>query len=77
MGHNDHIDYELNEAIEELNDTGGLNAIAYGVAQQVISQGFNSLSDKQKAVWERYLVPFLKKRAEEIEANRVLNSNPS
>ncbi|RMU68340.1 hypothetical protein ALP24_02440 [Pseudomonas syringae pv. aptata] len=46
MGRNDHVDWELDDAINDLIDEGLLEAgtPAYGVAQQVIHSGIESLS---------------------------------
>jgi hypothetical protein len=48
MGWNDHIDLELHDLIEDAVDTGWLEegTAAYGVAQKVIHDGYESLSPK-------------------------------
>lgn len=78
MGHNDHIDFELYDRIQDLIDEGGLeeNSDAHGVARQVIHQGYDSLSPKQRTLYDAVVVPALKRRGEEMEVNRIMNSNP-
>ena len=65
MGHNDHINLELHEAIEDLVDEGYIEKPSrqYGVAQQVIYQGEESLTPKQRVVWEKGVVPALQSAA--------------
>lgn len=78
MGHNDHIDFELHDAIQDLVDEGLLEegTPAYGIAQQVITQGWNSLSDRQRWVYEKHVEPLLKKRGKELRIQEIINSNP-
>lgn len=78
MGFNDHIDFELHEAIENLIDGGLLEngTPGYGVAQQVISSGYDSLSEKQKWVYDNVVLPSLTKRNEEVQAIQRRNSMP-
>lgn len=61
MGWNDHVDFELHEAIEMLVEEGYLEekTPAYGIAQQVIHQGYESLSDKQRWVYNSVVVKAL------------------
>lgn len=78
MGHNDHIDFELHDAIQDLVD--GLllekGTAAYGIAQQVIMQGWDSLTDRQRWVYDKEVMPLLKKRGEELRIQEIINSNP-
>ena len=69
MGWNDHVDFDLHEAITDLVDEGMLEegTPAYGVAQQVIDRGYGSLTLKQRAVYDAVVVPALKRRAEQLE----------
>lgn len=62
MGWNDHVDFELYEAISDAVDEGYLEegTSAYGIAQQVVDQGYDSLSDKQKWVYDNKVLPALK-----------------
>jgi hypothetical protein len=78
MGHNDHIDFDLHEAIQDLVDEGHLEegTPAYGIAQQLITQGWESLSERQRAVYAKHVVPLLKKRGEELRIQQIINSNP-
>jgi hypothetical protein len=73
MGSNDHIDFELYELIEDLADEGYLEkeTPAYGIAQKVIHDGYDSLSPKQRHVYDTVVVPALEKRAEELEVRRI------
>jgi hypothetical protein len=72
MGHNDHIDFELHDDIEDLVAEGLLDegSVAYGIARQVIDQGYDSLSAKQRAIWDREIGPALKKRKDDLEMRR-------
>jgi len=76
MGHNDHIDLELHDDIEDLVAEGLLDAEsdAYGVAQQVIHRGYDSLSEKQRAVWDLHVGPRLKKRKDDLEMRRRMGN---
>jgi hypothetical protein len=72
------IDFELNEAIQDLIESGVLNDKddACGVARQVIHQGYGSLTPKQRSLYDQIIVPVLKKRAQDLETARVIDSNP-
>ncbi|HEV7339839.1 MAG TPA: hypothetical protein VGO06_27985 [Bosea sp. (in: a-proteobacteria)] len=78
MGHNDHIDFDLHELIQDLIDEGELeeNSDAHGVARQVIHQGYDSLSPKQRTLYDAVVVPALKRRGEEVEMIQRMNSAP-
>ncbi len=78
MGHNDHIDYDLLEAINDLIDEGYLEegTSAFGIAQFLIHNSYEDLSEKQKYVYEKEIIPALRKRGEEIRVNEIKNSNP-
>ena len=76
MGHNDRIDFELHDLIQDLEDEGVLarGTPAFGIAQQVIHQGLNSLSETQRAIYELVVIPALRKRGEELRVQQILNS---
>lgn len=78
MGWNDHVDWELNDAIQDLVDEGLLaeGTPAYGIAQQVIHSGFESLSEPQKHAFDRYVGTPHGKRQKELEVRRIIDSNP-
>jgi hypothetical protein len=78
MGFNDHIDWDLVASLQDLVEEGELEegTPAYGIVQQVIHQGYDSLSSKQLAVYDNIVVPALKRRGEEISIIQTLNSNP-
>lgn len=78
MGWNDHVDWELNDQIQDLLDQGILveGTPAYGIAQQVIHDGYDSLSEKQKYVWNTQVWKPLEKRQKELEIQRIIDSNP-
>lgn len=71
MSVNDY-DEELYEAIEDLVEEGELETgtPAYGIARQVIHQGYNSLTPKQRTLYDAVVIPALKRRGEEL---RVLH----
>lgn len=76
MGIND-FDYELFEMVEELVDEGELEkgSAPYGVALQVVDFGYDSLTDKQKHVYDHHVLPLLGGKNQQYEMNRILNSN--
>jgi hypothetical protein len=76
MGWNDHVDYELYDAIEDAVDAGWLEegTPAYGIAQKVIYEGYESLSPKQRYVYDTYVVTALEKREEELEVQRIMDT---
>lgn len=78
MGHNDHIDMDLNYAITDLVDEGYIEdkSPAYGVAQQVIHSGYDSLSQKQRILYDSIVIPALSKRGEELKMIHMINSVP-
>jgi hypothetical protein len=59
-------------------DTGALEAgtPAYGVAQQVIHAGYDSLSPKQRTLYDAVVVPALNKRGGELDVQRIIALNP-
>jgi FixJ family two-component response regulator len=78
MGSNDHIDWELHTAISQALDENRIEegSAAAGIAQQVIHQGYESLSPAQKAVYDRVVLPALGKQAQQNEINEKINSWP-
>jgi hypothetical protein len=76
MGFNDHIDFALHEEIQDLVDEGEIEegTPAYGVAQQVIHSGYDSLSPKQRTLYDAVLIPALRRRGEETRAIQIMNS---
>lgn len=77
MSVNDY-DEELYLAVEDLIDSGEIERgePAYGIAQQVIHSGYESLSPRQRTLYDAVVVPALTRLAEINEVNRILNSNP-
>jgi hypothetical protein len=61
MGWNDHVDMELYEMVSDAVDEGHLDeeSAAYGIAQRVIHEGYKSLSEKQKWVYDNKVLPAL------------------
>ena len=72
MGWNDHIDFELHEMISDAVDEGYIEegTPEYGVAQQVIHQGYNSLTDRQKWNYDNRVFSALKRFQEMRDAQR-------
>lgn len=70
-------DFELFEMIEDLVDQGELekDSAGYGVALQAVDYGYNSLTDKQKYVYDKFIGPLLGACSQQHEMNRTLNSN--
>ncbi len=77
MSVNDY-DEELYLNIEDLVDCGALEkgTPAYGISKQVIDQGYESLTAKQQAVYDRIVVPALRRLHDRNEVERVRSSNP-
>lgn len=63
----DDIDWDLLAQIDDLIDSGDLEegTKEYGIAQQVVHQGYESLSPKQRYVYDKLLAPLLTERADE------------
>ncbi len=78
MGSNDHIDFELHDLVEDLVSELILErgTPAFGVAQQVIHQGYDSLTSKQRFVYDSVVAPLLKRLGERRRINEIINSNP-
>jgi hypothetical protein len=73
-GWNDHIDFDHHEAIEAAVEEGliDVDSDAYGMAQQVTHQGYNSLSSKQRFVYDRDIGRALKELDEEEDSDEDL-----
>jgi hypothetical protein len=71
----DFSDYEINEMLEQLVDSGCLaeGSAAHGVALQAFDKGYESLSDRQKAVFDRRVAPHIAHLAgkREVEDRRA------
>jgi hypothetical protein len=76
VGWHNHVDFELHEEIEDLVDEGELEqgTPAYGIAQQVIHRGLDSLSPKQRWVWDTIVAPALERREKELRLLEIVNS---
>lgn len=61
MGWNDHFDQDFYDRIQELVDAGELEegTPAYGVAQQVVHEGYESLMPKQRGLYDAVVLPLL------------------
>lgn len=72
----EYIDYELSDAIEDLVADGHFDEDSkeYGISQQVIRQGYDSLSPKQRYLYDSVVGPALSKRGEEIRIIQIMNS---
>jgi hypothetical protein len=68
-------DEELYEDIQDLLERGDLDkgAPAYGVAQQVIHRGYDSLTRMQRGLYDAVVVPALKKRGDELAGTHAAN----
>jgi hypothetical protein len=73
MGWNDHVDCDLSELVGNLVDDGYLieGTVSYGVAQQLIHQGEDSLSDKQRHVYKNSILPAMRAYADKEERQRI------
>lgn len=78
MGWNDHVDWEMESAVQDLVDEGLLvkGTAAYGIAQQAVYEGYESLTAEQRRTWRKYVGGPLSKRQRALEIQRVIDSNP-
>ena len=69
---------DLQLAYEDLVDEGMIDPDSdeAGVARQVIHQGFESMTDKQRHVYETLYGPVLVRRAKQLEVQRIIDSHP-
>jgi hypothetical protein len=72
MRHSDPIDRELHDMIDDIVDAGMLKrgTPAFWIAQQVIYQGLNSLSPKQRSVYDSAVPTALMKRGDELKNSK-------
>jgi len=79
LGHNSYIDYETLELVSDLEEGGYIEprTPAYGVAQQALHRGVETLSPKQLFIYNRVVLPAMKRIATKREVDRVLNSWPA
>lgn len=63
-------------AYEDLLDEGLINPESdeAGVARQVINQGFESMTSKQKHIYESRFETVLTQRAKQLETQRIIDS---
>jgi len=78
MRNNDPTDVELHDQIEDLVAAGLLDRTtpAYRIAQQVINNGYESLSDQQRVIYDSVIVATLEIRASQLEIERVWDREP-
>ncbi|MGO3544270.1 MAG: hypothetical protein ACTIOG_17610 [Pseudomonas helleri] len=77
MGINNYGNEDLQLAYEDLVDEGLIDPSSdeAGVARQVISKGSDSLTPKQRYIYETLFEPVLVRRAKELEGQRIVDSN--
>jgi len=70
-------DVDLYEAIEDLIDEVLLEkgTPAYGIAQRVIHNGYDSLTPKQRTLYDAVVIPALERRGERLRVNQSTNSS--
>lgn len=75
MGWNDHVNFELLEAIDQAVDEGELEegTAEHGIARKVAHEGTEGLSAKQRHVYETRVVPALGRIADQNAMNERLN----
>jgi hypothetical protein len=76
MGWNDHVDWQFHEEIEDLVAEGVLEegTPAYGVAQKVIHEGYDFLSQNQRWVFDTYVAPALERRKKELRLLEIASN---
>jgi hypothetical protein len=64
MGFNDHINFELNNAVDELVYLGLLDkkSKGYGIAQRALTSGLDSLSPKQRYIYKNEVEKLLERK---------------
>lgn len=72
------FDYEAHELLQEAIDKGMIEekTAAHGVALQCIEDGYDSLSPKQKAVYDLQVQPHLAKLGEQREVAQRIQGMP-
>ncbi len=67
---------DLCDAINDLLAEGELEkgTPAYGIAQQVIYNGYSSFSPKQRTLYEAVVIPALQRRGKELRVIQIMNS---
>jgi hypothetical protein len=65
MGRNDHIGRDLHERVQQAAQAGLIEASSrgYWISQRVIHRGFDSLSPKQRSIYNREILPALNEMA--------------
>jgi hypothetical protein len=73
MGWNDHVDSELDATITDRVEEGYIveGTADYGIAQQVIHQGYDSLSTAQKWTFDNRVLISLRRLQEHRKAERL------
>ena len=71
------FDDELLDDIKELVSQGRLEegTAAHGIALKVVDDGYDSLSDKQRAVYDEHIVPLLTRLHERREWDRKFGND--
>ena len=69
---------ELLDMLREFLESGEIeaNSAAHGATKQVIDMGYDSLTEKQRWVYDHEVAPLVKRAAEERRINSVILSNP-
>jgi hypothetical protein len=80
MGHNDHIDFDLYQGLQEALARGYLNEDVHkseiGIAKQVIDRGIESLSSKQRFLYDKTILPALVASANDAEVEEKIIRSP-
>lgn len=69
---------DLQLAYEDLVDEGLIDPDSdeAGVARQVIHQGFDSMTPRQRHTYDTPYEPILVMRAKQLKVQRIIDSNP-
>lgn len=75
MSVNDY-DHDLYELVQELIDEGELEegTPAYGIALYTVDYGYDALSAKQKAVYDKHIAPLIGRLADQHKINARIYS---
>ncbi|RSE88617.1 hypothetical protein [Achromobacter denitrificans] len=69
---------DLSELLEEAVGDGEIEekSPGYGIALAVLDGGWDGLSPKQRAIFDKHIQPILKRRAEALAVQRIWDRAP-
>lgn len=69
---------DISELLEEAVEDGEIDekSPCYGIALAVLDGGWDELSPKQRAIYDKHVQPILERRAEELAVQRIHDRAP-